>query len=64
MSEHTVPLHCPYCAGESLHPHGATAGTWECRECCRVFAVKFCGLLARATSLDSHETRTTEGVSS
>ena len=42
---HTVPLHCPYCAGELLHPHGDTHGAWECRECLRAFSVKFLGLL-------------------
>ena len=46
MSAHTVPLHCPYCAGEDLHPHGDTHGAWECRECLRAFSVKFVGLLA------------------
>lgn len=45
MSGHSVPLHCPYCAGENLHPHGATHGAWECRECLRAFSVKFHGLL-------------------
>ena len=25
MSAHSVPLHCPYCAGEDLHPHGDAA---------------------------------------
>jgi len=45
MSGHSVPLHCPYCAGENLHPHGDTHGAWECRECLRAFSVKFHGLL-------------------
>lgn len=43
---HTVPLHCPYCAGQNLHPHGEVHGAWECRECLRAFSVKFIGLLA------------------
>ena len=47
MSAHSVPLHCPYCAGENLLPHGDTHGAWECRECLRAFAVKFLGLLSR-----------------
>jgi transposase-like protein len=46
MSPHSVPLHCPYCAGENLHPHDADHGAWECRECLRVFAVKLIGLLS------------------
>ncbi len=25
MSAHSVPLHCPYCAGEDLHPHERAA---------------------------------------
>jgi transposase-like protein len=45
VSAHSVPLHCPYCAGEQLHPHGDTHGAWECRECLRAFSVKFLGLL-------------------
>lgn len=47
MSGHSVPLHCPYCAGENLHPHGDRHGAWECRECLRAFSVSFIGLLAR-----------------
>ena len=46
MSAHSVPLHCPYCAGEDLHPHGDKHGAWECRECLRAFSVSFIGLLA------------------
>ncbi len=48
MTAHSVPLSCPYCAGENLHPHGAQHGAWECRECLRVFSVRFLGLLAAA----------------
>ncbi len=50
MSAHSVPLHCPYCAGENLHPHGDVHGAWECRECVRAFTVKFLGLLAPSGS--------------
>lgn len=46
MSGHSVPLHCPYCAGEDLHPHGAKHGAWECRSCLRAFSVSLIGLLA------------------
>ena len=42
---HTAPLHCPYCAGENLHPHGDVHGAWECRECLRAFSVKLVGLV-------------------
>jgi hypothetical protein len=50
MSAHSVPLHCPYCGGEQLFPHGETHGAWECRECLRAFSVKFVGLLAPKAS--------------
>ena len=50
MSAHSVPLHCPYCAGERLHPHADTHGAWECRECLRAFSVKLIGLLAPHSS--------------
>ena len=59
-SVHSVPLHCPYCAGEDLHPHGDVHGAWECRECLRAFGVKFLGLLRPAhhqpvtTASDDH----------
>jgi transposase-like protein len=46
MSAHSVPLHCPYCAGEDLHPHGERHGAWECRECLRAFSVSLIGQLA------------------
>jgi transposase-like protein len=49
---HSVPLHCPYCAGENLHPHGDAHGAWECRECLRAFSVKFVGLLSPQHSAD------------
>ena len=42
----SLPLHCPYCAGENLHPHGEVHGAWECHECLRAFGVKLIGLLA------------------
>jgi transposase-like protein len=58
MSSHSVPLHCPYCAGENLHPHGERHGAWECRECLRAFTVGFIGLLnpAAATRRDNADT--------
>lgn len=46
MSSHSVPLNCPYCTGEDLRPHGDEHGAWECRECLRVFAVRFIGVLS------------------
>ena len=47
---HSVPLSCPYCTGDDLHPHGAEHGAWECRECLRAFSVKFVGLLRPSSS--------------
>ena len=55
MSGHTVVLHCPYCAGENLHPHGDVHGAWECRECLRAFTVKLVGLLS-PSAVDSGRT--------
>ena len=46
MSERAVPYYCPYCGGEDLRPHGDTHGAWECRECVRVFSLKFLGILS------------------
>ena len=60
MSAHSVPLHCPYCAGENLHPQGETHGAWECRECLRAFSVKFVGLLSPTRPAPS-DLLTTEG---
>ncbi|GAA3520508.1 hypothetical protein [Actinocatenispora rupis] len=47
MTERIVPYHCPYCASEDLRPHADAHGQWECRECARVFAVRFIGLLGQ-----------------
>jgi ribosomal protein L37AE/L43A len=43
MSERAVPYYCPYCGGEDLRPHDEHHGTWECRECTRVFTLKLIG---------------------
>jgi transposase-like protein len=48
--ERVSPFYCPYCGGEDLRPHEDAHGTWECRECTRVFTVKFVGLLRSARS--------------
>jgi ribosomal protein L37AE/L43A len=45
--ERMVPYYCPYCGGEDLRPHETTHGTWECRECTRVFALKYVGMVIR-----------------
>jgi hypothetical protein len=48
MSERQVPYYCPYCGGEDLRPYEDRHGAWECRECVRVFALSFIGLLSRS----------------
>ncbi|MGH3491265.1 MAG: hypothetical protein ACRDP8_25515 [Actinopolymorphaceae bacterium] len=46
MSERATPFYCPYCGDEDLRPSEASHGSWECRGCTRVFALKFVGLSA------------------
>ena len=36
---------CPYCMSENLFPDDETDNAWQCRECMRVFSVKFHGHL-------------------
>ena len=36
---------CPYCMSENLFPDMETDNAWQCRECMRVFSVKFHGHL-------------------
>ena len=36
--------YCPYCGETNLWPHEASHGAWTCRDCARVFTVKFLGL--------------------
>jgi ribosomal protein L37AE/L43A len=45
MSERAVPFHCPYCGEQDLFPHEEGHGTWECRDCLRVFRVSMIGRL-------------------
>lgn len=47
MTGHTAPLHCPYCAGEDLHPVQEPSSAWRCAECLRIFVVTFVGLAPR-----------------
>lgn len=37
------PLHCPWCAGESLFPNEIEDFGWFCRDCTRVFSVRYYG---------------------
>ncbi|CAI36396.1 hypothetical protein jk0244 [Corynebacterium jeikeium K411] len=36
---------CPYCMSQNLFPDAETDNAWQCRECMRVFSVKFHGQL-------------------
>ncbi len=45
MSESRAPAnYCPYCGETNLWPHEESHGAWSCRDCRRVFAVRFVGL--------------------
>ncbi len=45
MSENRAPAqYCPYCGETNLWPHEESHGAWSCRDCRRVFAVRFIGL--------------------
>jgi len=45
MSERAAPFYCPYCGEEDLRPSGERHGAWECRDCTRVFTVRFVGMV-------------------
>jgi ribosomal protein L37AE/L43A len=62
MSERAVPFHCPYCGDESLRPHGATHGTWECRACLRAFSLKYLGIIAASRSSSGQAAETGKPV--
>ena len=36
--------YCAYCGETNLWPHESGHGAWECRDCGRVFSVKYLGL--------------------
>nr|WP_304503892.1 hypothetical protein [Corynebacterium lemuris] len=36
-------MHCPWCAGESLFPNEIEDFGWLCRDCTRVFSVRYYG---------------------
>ena len=45
MSEQrAVPFYCPFCGEEDLFPAEETSGSWHCRGCARVFALRLVGL--------------------
>ncbi|HZM66705.1 MAG TPA: hypothetical protein VFC16_10455 [Nakamurella sp.] len=48
MSENRAPAqNCPYCGETNLWPHEDSHGAWHCRDCNRVFAVRFIGIAGR-----------------
>ena len=51
MSENRAPAqYCPYCGETNLWPHEDSHGAWSCRDCNRVFAVRFVGIAPRSSS--------------
>jgi ribosomal protein L37AE/L43A len=56
MTESRAPAqYCPYCGETNLWPHEESHGAWSCRDCRRVFAVRFLGL-AGADATDTAPT--------
>ena len=53
--------YCPYCGETNLWPHEDSHGAWECRDCNRVFAVKFLGLAGRVRPLRRPVRRNPDG---
>ena len=51
MSENRAPAqYCPYCGETNLWPHEDSHGAWSCRDCNRVFAVRFIGIARRSSA--------------
>jgi len=49
VSENRAPAqYCPYCGETNLWPHEESHGAWTCRDCNRVFAVRFIGIARRS----------------
>jgi len=49
VSENRAPAqYCPYCGETNLWPHEESHGAWTCRDCNRVFAVRFIGIGSRS----------------
>jgi ribosomal protein L37AE/L43A len=49
-----APHYCPYCGEQDLRPV-ETDGQWECRDCARIFGVRFIGLSAEQLGAVKHE---------
>ena len=51
MTETRAPAqYCPYCGETNLWPHEDSHGAWSCRDCLRVFAVRFIGIAGRGAA--------------
>jgi hypothetical protein len=51
MTEGRAPAqYCPYCGETNLWPHEDSHGAWSCRDCLRVFAVRFIGIVGRGAA--------------
>ena len=51
MTESRAPAqYCPYCGETNLWPHEDSHGAWSCRDCLRVFAVRFIGIAGRGAA--------------
>ena len=54
MTESRAPAqYCPYCGETNLWPHEDSHGAWTCRDCRRVFAVRFVGLAGAGSTSGS-----------
>ena len=63
MSENRAPAqYCPYCGETNLWPHEESHGAWTCRDCRRVFAVRFIGLSGSGTTAAGTGAGTGESV--
>ncbi|MCH7231719.1 hypothetical protein L0U85_12780 [Glycomyces sp. L485] len=56
MSGRVVPYYCPYCGEEDLRPYEPEPDSdveirsgWHCRDCTRVFSLKYHGMAAPPT---------------
>lgn len=60
MTENRAPAqYCPYCGETNLWPHEESHGAWTCRDCRRVFAVRFIGLAGAGTEAQVSSTAVT-----
>ncbi|GMA21160.1 hypothetical protein MM440_01660 [Arsenicicoccus piscis] len=48
-------MHCPYCGEQDLRPVEEPRGAWRCRDCVRVFTVRFVGLAREDLAASTQE---------